>query len=43
MSQEYRDDEERVLGLVIVPKKHIVSIEVDTYRDELINQVLNKT
>lgn len=29
MCAEFRDDEERNLGLVIVPKKHIVSIEVD--------------
>ncbi|CRK99686.1 CLUMA_CG013010, isoform A [Clunio marinus] len=27
---EFRDEEERFLGSVIVPKKHIVSIEVDT-------------
>lgn len=30
MCSEFRDDEERSLGLVIVPKKYIVKIEVDT-------------
>lgn len=29
MAAEYRGDEERCLGLIIVPKAHIVSIEVD--------------
>lgn len=36
MCVEFRDvDEERNLGLVIVPKKHIVSIEVDCSGDQL--------
>lgn len=46
MSSEYRDDEERHLGLVIVPKKHIVTIEVDTSKDCISaypDVVLNKT
>lgn len=34
MSSEYRDDEERTLGLVIVPKKHIISIEVGVNKDD---------
>lgn len=29
MCSEFREEEERSLGLVIVPKKHIVKIEVD--------------
>lgn len=33
MCSEFRDEEERNLGLVIVPKKHITSIEVDTAGD----------
>lgn len=37
MCSEYRDDEERTLGLVIVPKKHIISIEVgESKEDEII-------
>lgn len=34
MCSEFRDDEERSLGLVIVKKKHIVKIEVDTSGDK---------
>lgn len=34
MCSEFRDDEERSLGLVIVKKKHIVTIEVDTAGDK---------
>lgn len=34
MCSEFRDTEERNLGLVIVPKKHIVTIEVDTSGDK---------
>lgn len=34
MCSEFRDEEERNLGLVIVPKKHITSIEVDTAGDK---------
>lgn len=33
MCSEFREEEERTLGLVIVPKKHIVQIEVDTAGD----------
>lgn len=34
MCSEFREDEERSLGLVIVPKKHIVRIEVDVAGDK---------
>lgn len=34
MSSEFRDENERNLGLIIVAKKHIVSIEVDTSSDK---------
>jgi N-alpha-acetyltransferase 38, NatC auxiliary subunit len=40
ITTEFRDEEERTLGLVIVPKKHIVSIEVDKTPQFDPNQVM---
>jgi hypothetical protein len=40
MATEFREDEERTLGLVIVPKKHIVSIEVDKTQQYDPNEVM---